>query len=136
MGNWEYGGNASGAALDDDRNVIDPDVTLYLDNVKVGDAAQFTTNLEMIIRPVENLKLSTNLYSASRLFAQINAEDFDTPDHQGPLRLPSYSLVDFGAYYTFDIGGGNDAISIAANVYNAFDTEYIAESLDKYFCQW
>ena len=31
MGNWEYGGNASGAALDDDRNVIDPDVTLFLD---------------------------------------------------------------------------------------------------------
>nr|WP_299170652.1 TonB-dependent receptor [uncultured Allomuricauda sp.] len=133
MGNWEYGGNATGAALDDDRNVIDPDVTLYLDNVKVGDAAQFTTNLEMIIRPVENLKLSTNLYSASRLFAQINAEDFDTPDHQGSLRLPSYSLVDFGAYYTFDIGGGNDAISIAANVYNAFDTEYIAESLTNTF---
>ncbi|WP_190810129.1 TonB-dependent receptor [Flagellimonas sp. S3867] len=133
MGNWEYGGDANGTALDDDRNVIDPDVTLYLDDVKVGDAAQFTTNLEMIIRPCDNLKLSTNLYSASRLFAQINAEDFADPDHQGSLRLPSYSLVDFGAYYKFNIGGGNDAISIAANVYNLFDTEYIAESLTNTF---
>ncbi|WP_420603765.1 TonB-dependent receptor [Flagellimonas sp.] len=134
MGNWEYGGNASGAALDDDRNIIDPDVTLYLDNVKVGDAAQFTTNLEMIIRPCENLKLSTNLYSASRLFAQINAEDFADPNHQGSLRLPSYSLIDFGAYYKFNIAGDN-TISIAANVNNLFDTEYIAESLTNNFVE-
>ncbi len=132
MGNWEYGGNASGAALDEDRNVIDPEVTLYLDNVKVGDAAQFTTNLEMIVRPTENLKLSTNLYSASRLFAQINAEDFDSPDHQGSLRLPSYTLFDFGAYYKFNLGG-NNAISIAGNVNNIFNTEYIAESLTNTF---
>ncbi|MEX0314063.1 MAG: TonB-dependent receptor [Allomuricauda sp.] len=135
LGNWEYAGNPTGAALDDDRNVIDPDVTLYLDNVKVGDAAQFTTNLEMIVRPVENLKLSANLYSASRLFAQINADDFADPNHQGSLRLPSYSLFDLGAYYKFNIGGGNDAISIAANVNNVFDTEYIAESLTNTFVE-
>lgn len=133
LGNWEYGGNATGAALDDDRNVIDPEVTLYLDDVKVGDAAQFTTNLEMIVRPVKNLKLSANLYSASRLFAQINAEDFDTADNQGSLRLPSYSLVDFGAYYKFSFGQKKDFISIAANVNNLFDTEYIAESLTNNF---
>ncbi len=132
LGDWEYGGNATGAALDDDRNVIDPDVTLYLDGVKVGDAAQFTTNLEMIIRPIENLKLSANLYSASRLFAQINAADFDTADNDGSLRLPSYNTIDFGAYYKFKFGGSN-AISIAANLNNAFNTEYIAESLTNTF---
>ncbi|MEM9649870.1 MAG: TonB-dependent receptor [Bacteroidota bacterium] len=135
MANWEYAGNPTGAALDDDRNIIDPEVTLFLDNVKVGDAAQFTTNLEMIVRPIENLKLSGNLYSASRLFAQINAEDFDAADNQGSLRLPSYSLFDFGAYYSFNIGSGNDAISIAANVNNVFDTEYIAESLTNTFAE-
>ncbi|PWL40102.1 TonB-dependent receptor [Flagellimonas aquimarina] len=133
IGNWEYGGNATGVALDDDRNVIDPEVTLYLDDVKVGDAAQFTTNLEMIVRPINNLKLSTTLYSASRLFAQINAEDFDSPDNQGSLRLPSYSLLDFGAYYKFSFGQKKDFISIAANVNNLFDTEYIAESLTNNF---
>ncbi|SHG53585.1 TonB-dependent receptor [Flagellimonas flava] len=135
MANWEYAGNPTGAALDDDRNIIDPEVTLFLDDVKVGDAAQFTANLEMIVRPIENLKLSGNLYSASRLFAQINAEDFDTANNQGSLRLPSYSLFDFGAYYSFNIGSGNDAISIAANVNNVFDTEYIAESLTNTFAE-
>ncbi|WP_411029110.1 TonB-dependent receptor [Spongiimicrobium sp. 3-5] len=131
MGNWEYGGNANGSAFDDDRNLIDDDVTLYLDDIKVGDAAQFTTNLEMIIRPIDNLKLSTSLYNASRLFAQIAAEDFDFPDNQGSLRLPSYSLVDVGAYYKFKFG--ESAVSLAVNVNNLFDTEYIAESLTNNF---
>jgi len=131
LGNWEYGGNASGPAFDDERNSLGT-TTLYLEDVKVGDAAQFTTNLEMIVRPIENLKLSANLYNASRLFAQINAEDFGSPDNQGSLRLPSYTLMDFGAYYKFNFGGSN-ALSIAANLNNAFDTEYIAESLTNNF---
>ena len=132
LGNWEYGGNATGAALDDQRNVIDPDVTLYLDDVKVGDAAQFTTSLEMVVRPIEDLKLSTTMYTASRLFAFLSAEDFDTPDNDGSLRLPSYTLFDLGAYYNFSVGG-NDRISISANLNNVFDTEYIAESLTNFF---
>ena len=132
MADWEYGGNATGAAFDDEQNLIDSNVTLFLDGVKVGDAAQFTTNLEMIVRPLENLKLSANLYSASRLFAQINAEDFDSADNQGSLRLPSYTLMDFGAYYKFNFGGDGQ-LSIAANLNNAFDTEYIAESLTNTF---
>ncbi|WP_073240961.1 TonB-dependent receptor [Maribacter aquivivus] len=134
LGDWEYSGNAFGQALDDDRNVIDPDVTLFLDGVKVGDAAQFTTNLEMIIRPIEDLKISANLYNASRLYAFLNAEDFDSADNQGSLRLPSYTLFDLGAYYTFGFGGSNK-LSIAANVNNLFDTEYIAESLTNTFAE-
>ncbi|WP_321825878.1 TonB-dependent receptor [Maribacter dokdonensis] len=132
LGDWEYAGNATGQALDDDRNVIDPDVTLFLDGVKVGDAAQFTTNLEMIVRPIEDLKISANLYNASRLYAFLNAEDFDSADNQGSLRLPSYTLFDLGAYYTFGLGRSNK-LSIAANVNNLFDTEYIAESLTNTF---
>ncbi|TMU55314.1 TonB-dependent receptor [Flagellimonas algicola] len=132
LGNWEYAGNPTGAALDDDRNIIDPEVTLFLDNVKVGDAAQFTTNLEMIVRPAKGLKLSANLYSASRLFAQISADDFSVEGHQGSLRLPSYQTIDLGAYYKFKVGG-NSSISIAANVNNIFDEEYIAESLTNIF---
>ncbi|MFS4454594.1 TonB-dependent receptor [Maribacter sp. 2304DJ31-5] len=134
LGDWEYGGNANGAALDDDRNVIDPDVTLFLDGVKVGDAAQFTTSLEMIVRPVENLKISSTLYSASRLYAFLNAEDFSSSDNKGSLRLPSYSLFDLGIYYKFSLGGIN-MINIAANLNNAFNTEYIAESLTNTFAE-
>ena len=131
MGNWEYSGNPTGNAFDDEQNLIEENVTLYLDDVKVGDAAQFTSNLEMIIRPVENLKLSTNLYTASRLFARVSADDFDSPDNQGSLRLPSYNLVDFGAYYTFKFG--ESQLSFFGNINNVFDEEYIAESLTNYF---
>ena len=128
LGDWEYAGNASGAALDDDRNVIDPEVTLYLDEIKVGDAAQFTSNLEMVIRPTEDLKMSANWFTASKLYAFLQPEDFDSPDNDGSLRLPTYNLFDAGAYYTFDLGGSS-RIGLAVNVNNLFNTQYIAESL-------
>lgn len=131
LGNWEYGGDVTGPAFDDSRNFVD-DVTLYLDDVKVGDAAQFTSFLEMNVRPLEDLKFSASLFTASRLFARISAEDFDDPDHQGSLRLPSYNLVDLGAYYKFKFGSEN-SISFAINVNNVLDEEYIAESLTNRF---
>ncbi|MGB5665707.1 MAG: TonB-dependent receptor, partial [Maribacter sp.] len=133
LGDWEYGGNATGRAFDDSQNFI-RDVTLYLDDVKVGDAAQFTSNLEMVVRPCEGLKLSANLYTASDIYAFISAEDFDSPDNQGSLRLPTYNLFDAGAYYNFNVGGTN-MISLAVNVNNVFDTEYLAESLTNTFVE-
>ncbi|RKR15013.1 outer membrane receptor protein involved in Fe transport [Maribacter vaceletii] len=132
LGDWEYSGNVNGVAFDDSQNVIDDDVNLFLDGVKVGDAAQFTSNLEMVVRPLEGLKLSANLFTASKLYASILAEDFDEPDHNGSLRLPTYNLVDAGAYYKFKLAGSNE-ISLAFNVNNVFDKEYIAESLTNTF---
>lgn len=134
LGDWEYGGNVSGVAFDDSQNIIDNDVNLFLDGVKVGNAAQFTSNLEMIVRPFEGFKLSANLFTASKLYAAILAEDFDEADHQGSLRLPTYNLVDAGAYYKFNISGSNE-ISIALNVNNVFDEVYIAESLTNTFAE-
>lgn len=131
LGDWEYAGNVTGKAFDDSQNFI-RDVTLYLDNVKVGDAAQFTSNVEMVIRPVEDLKLSANWFTASRLYAFLQVEDFDSPDNDGSLRLPTYNLFDAGAYYKFKFGG-NNTIGLAVNVNNVFDTEYIAESLTNTF---
>lgn len=131
LGDWEYAGNVTGRAFDDSQNFI-RDVTLYLDNVKVGDAAQFTSNVEMIIRPIEDLKLSANWFTASRLYAFLQVEDFDSPDNNGSLRLPTYNLFDAGAYYTFKFGS-NNTIGLAVNVNNVFDTEYIAESLSNTF---
>tara|TARA_R110002167_G_scaffold13570_20_gene56284 strand:+ start:265 stop:2994 length:2730 start_codon:yes stop_codon:yes gene_type:complete len=131
LGDWEYAGNATGKAFDNSQTFI-RDVTLYLDNVKVGDAAQFTSNLEMVIRPIENLKLSANWFTASKLYAFLQVEDFDSADNDGSLRLPTYNLFDAGAYYKFKFGGAN-TISLAVNVNNVFDTEYIAESLTNTF---
>ncbi len=127
VGDWEYAGTASGPGFDDEQNLIE-NKELFLDGVKVGDAAQITSYLELIVRPCEGLKLSTSVFTASDLYAAINPEDFDTPDHLGSLRLPTYNLFDAGAYYRFSLANEN-AISLAVNVNNLFDTEYIAESL-------
>ncbi len=131
IGAWEYAGNVTGRAFDDSQTFI-REVTLFLDDVKVGDAAQFTSNLELTVRPVEDLKLSASWFTASRLYAFLQVEDFDSPDNDGSLRLPTYNLFDAGAYYNFKIGG-DQTIGLAVNVYNLFNTEYISESLSNTF---
>lgn len=130
IGDWEYGGNVTGRAYD--GNTYIGDIPLYLDGVKVGDAAQFTSRLGVTYRPVNGLSIYSNWDHMANLYAQIDATSFDTPDNQGSLELPAYDLFDGGASYRFDLkeGLGFNGISIGFNVNNIFDKTYISESWD------
>jgi len=135
VGNWQYKGNVSASYVDQEQVVINgtdgqPFVeTLYLDNVKVGDAAQFTARLGADYELAERFTIDGSFYFANNLYAQIDATDFNSADHQGSLKLPSYELVDLGASYKFLLGGkGNQALGIRLNVNNLFDSLYVSES--------
>ncbi|MFY0631953.1 MAG: TonB-dependent receptor [Flavobacteriaceae bacterium] len=130
-GNWEYGGNVSGVALDQNQNAIGT-LDLYLDGVKVGDAAQFTARLGVDIKVTDNFKIDYSQRFVDRLYARINADDFDAPDHQGSLRLPGYSLSDLGMSYRLRIAEEN-SLKFRLNVNNLFDQSYISESLTNTF---
>ncbi|NMR33767.1 TonB-dependent receptor [Chryseobacterium aquaticum] len=142
LGNWEYEGNASSTAFDQNNNPINlgagSNVTmLALDGVKVGDAAQTTTSLTVILKPVQGLRFYANWRYADRNYAGFNVNDFDNSRNSatytapatqfGALRLPDYHLFDVGANYRFNLKGGQ-SFTISANVYNLFDTIYIAEA--------
>ena len=142
IGNWEYDGNASSTSYDQNNNPINLGAgsnatTLALDGVKVGDAAQTTTSLTVILKPVKGLRFYANWRYADRNYAGFNVNDFDNsrntatytaPATQfGALRLPDYHLFDLGANYRFNLKGGQ-SFTISANVYNLFDTIYITEA--------
>jgi outer membrane receptor protein involved in Fe transport len=141
MGNWEYGGNVSATYFDESNSPIVVDgveqkATLYLDGVKVGDAAQFTSNLGMVVRPVEGLSVDASWRTADNLYARINVEDFDQPDHKGSLKLPSYDLVDAGISYQLFVGKDKtNSVNLRLNVNNVFDEVYIAESATNTFAE-
>lgn len=133
VGNWEYGGNVSGTALDRDENVVGTN-TLYLDGVKVGDAAQFTSQLGIVVKPVKGLSFDADWRRADNLYAAINPEDFDFEDHRGSLKLPAYDLIDAGLTYKMMVGANKDnAVTFRFNMNNVFDEEYIAESATNTF---
>ncbi|MDP2539930.1 TonB-dependent receptor [Tenacibaculum discolor] len=143
VGDWEYGSTVSARYRDESGNAIingttgEPEVaTLYLDGVKVGDAAQFTARLGIEVEPFKNFKVDYNQRFIDRLYARINADDFDDVDHQGSLQLPGYSVSDLGASYKWNLNEEkNQSLNFRVNVNNLFDQEYISESATNYFAR-
>ncbi|TCP28081.1 TonB-dependent receptor-like protein [Tenacibaculum skagerrakense] len=135
VGDWEYGGTVSGTAFDNNQVAIGTN-TLYLDGVKVGDAAQTTGRLGVEIRPWKGFKVDYSQRFVDRLYARINTEDFDRPDNDGSLELPGYALSDLGVSYKWNLNEErNEALSFRLNINNLFDEEYIAESATNIFAQ-
>lgn len=136
VGNWEYGGTVSGPAIDinsDNQRVVGEN-TLFLDDVKVGNAAQTTMRIAAIVEPIERLKFDIAWFRADDLYADIRAEDFDTADNNGSLQLPAYTLFDGGVSYKLLFGKEQDQkINFRLNINNLFNTTYLAESQTNIF---
>jgi hypothetical protein len=136
VGNWEYGGTVSGPAIDinsDNQRVVGEN-TLFLDDVKVGNAAQTTMRIAAIVEPVERLKFDIAWFRADDLYADIRAEDFDTADNNGSLQLPAYTLFEGGVSYKLLFGKEQDQkINFRLNINNLFNTTYLAESQTNIF---
>lgn len=134
VGNWEYKGNVNANVFDSGQNLVGS-YSLYLDGVKVGDAAQVTSRLGLGIKPVEGLRFDASWDRAGNLYADFAGdeegmvEQFGDPNNQGALELPDYNLFDAGLSYKLRVGKEDDkAISLRLNVNNVFDTTYISES--------
>ena len=131
VGDWEYAGDVSGTAFDQNQTPIGTQ-ELFLDGIKVGDAAQFTARLGFDIDITENFRIDYSQRFVDKLYAQINAEDFDTEINDGSLRLPGYSLADLGASYRFELKDDTN-LNLRLNINNLWNTEYISESLTNNF---
>ena len=135
IGNWKYKDNVTASIFDNDNNLLRSE-TLYVNDVKVGDAAQFTASLGATYDILDNLDISLNWRLASNLYSDFtfqlderewaNDLQFLSPDNDGALKLPSYSLFDLGIGYKFK--WDSSSFSIRGNVNNLFDTEYISEA--------
>ena len=135
VGDWYYDGNVTAPFVDDNNDPIPGQTkTLYLDGVKVGDAAQFTARYGVNYNPVKGLFLDVNQFYVDKLYAKIDPVAFSNPDHKGSLQLPSYSLVDASITYKFDIERLGK-VTTRFSVNNLFDKKYISESATNIFAE-
>ncbi|WP_312820162.1 TonB-dependent receptor [Kaistella carnis] len=141
VADWYYKGNASGTLfnetnepIDDQGNVVTSSAagirTLYLDKIKVGNAAQTTAAVGFILEPFNNFKFDGNYRYISQLYANLNVADFsdEAKAAKGALELPSYGLFDLGLSYKIPLANPKQSFTLRGNVYNLFDTYYIAQS--------
>jgi len=124
-GDWRYTKDFTAELFDANQQSIGTG-TLYMKDVKVGNAAQFTSALNVDYRLGKKLNFDLGYRFADGLYAdyQITDATFAQPDNLGALKLPSYGLLDLGA--TARLG---DHWSFRVNVNNVLDKVYISESM-------
>lgn len=132
-GNWEYSGNADATLYNNSNEELSKGL-LYMDNVKVGDAAQMTASLGASYEVLTRVTLDANYNFNDHLYAAISPDKFTKADNKGSLELPSYGLVDAGFSYKMLVGAKKDkSVNFRLNVNNVFDEIYIAESRSNIF---
>ena len=137
-GDWRYKGNSISNRYDVNNNPIagGTSTTLYLDKVKVGDAAQMTASLGASYEVLTRVTLDANYNFNDKLYAIISPANFSKADNRGSLELPSYGLLDAGfSYKIFVDQKRGDSFDLRLNVNNVLDEVYIAESKSNIFAQ-
>lgn len=133
VGNWEYKGNASFDRFDA-NNVQIGSGDLYLDNVKVGDAAQITASFGARYEFVERVSIDANYRFSDKLYAAIEPGRFSSETNKGTLELPSYGLMDAGFSYKMLLGKDKSkSLNFRFNMNNVLNEIYISESRTNIF---
>ena len=135
-GDWEYSGNSTSNRYDAANNPISggTSTTLYLDGVKVGDAAQMTAAIGASYEVLTRVFLDANYNYFDNLYAAISPANFNNAANKGSLELPSYGLVDAGFSYKMLVGAKKDkSVNFRLNVNNVLNEVYIAESRTNIF---
>lgn len=130
VGDWKYKGNSTSNRYDVSNNPIGgTNTTLYLDGVKVGDAAQTTASVGATYAFLKGFGLDANYRFNDKLYGAVSPGNFSSATNRGALQLPSYGLMDAGASYKLVIGKNKEqALSFRLNVNNVLDELYISES--------
>jgi len=135
-GDWKYDGTSISNRYDANNEAIagGTSTTLYLDGVKVGDAAQMTASFGARYEVVTRVWLDANYRFQDNLYASINPANFSSATNKGALELPSYGLMDAGFSYKMLVGkNGSDSVNFRLNVNNVLDEVYISESRTNIF---
>lgn len=127
IGDWKYKDNPTAYFIDDNTSEVVTTQTLYLDGLKVGDAAQFTAALGADFFVNDWFKFDAQYRFADKLYSAFEPQNRTTDDGATAVELPSYGLFDLGATFTVPMKG-KQGLKLRANVYNVFDKVYIAES--------
>ncbi len=132
VNDWTYSGNITNVQMVDENNDVVFTQDFYLDDVKVGNSAQFSAALGFDYNIVKGLYINASQIYFDKLYASIDATSFNHEDHNGSLQLPAYSLVDAGITYKFDVKKVGK-ITTRFTINNLMDKQYISESATNYF---
>ncbi|HEY9221072.1 MAG TPA: TonB-dependent receptor [Lutibacter sp.] len=129
LGDWKWNNNIENVQVyDDAQNPIGNPYNLFIEGLKVSDAAQTTAALgfDYELMPKAHFTVDYNYYAD--LYADYNPDSRTTPGTPQPWKVPDYGTFDASVRYGFKIGDLDT--TLIARMNNVFDTEYVADALD------
>lgn len=128
IGDWRWNANADALILEENQSggIDTTSISVNLEDVHVGDAAQTTAAFSINYEILPKFKIGVDYTYYDNLFAQFDITS--RSESNDAWKMPNYSLLDFNARYYFKIG--NLDATLIGNVNNILDTEYISDARD------
>lgn len=129
IGDWRWANNVTDVQVFNEEQELVRTVNLFIEDLKVGDAAQTTFALGANYEVIEDVRLRLDYNFYDNYFADFDPNGRSDADQGQAWEAPAYGLLDAGLTYGFDIGSLRATLN--GNVNNLLDTEYIADARDR-----
>jgi hypothetical protein len=128
IGDWRWKNDVNALLYNDNGELIDS-TSVFVKNIRVGDAPQFTIGISGELHLLKDWLISSNLMYYGNLYANFDPAGRNNPnDRSQPFRLPNYSMADIHIEYSFLIGLLKSNISMSC--YNIMNNESILRGED------
>lgn len=136
IGDWTWASNVDSTIVrDQNTGDVVEDATvdgLFIDGLKVGNAAQTTASLDIDYTVMEGLQIGVSSNYFGDMFADYSVESRSTAPDSGevlqPWKAPAFTTTDLRMIYTFKFFGKDS--KLIGNINNLFDEEYISDATD------
>ena len=130
LGDWKWADDIHFTQYDEANNPIGT-YDAYIKDVHVGNSAQLSTAFSASWEPFKGFKLHGDYHFFGKNYADFDPSNRVNKADSGidAWKLPNYATVDLGMNYRFNVTKDVRAV-VYSNVYNLFDTEYIADAKD------
>jgi len=128
LGDWTWANNLENIQIfDEEQNLVNT-VNMYIEGLKVSDAAQTTAALGLDYKLMEKTHFTVDFNYFDDLYARYDPNDRGTPNAPQAWKAPAYTTFDMSLRYGFKIGDLDTTLIGRMN--NVFDTQYIADATD------
>lgn len=128
LGDWTWANDLENIQIfDEEQNLVNT-VNMFIDGLKVSDAAQTTAALGLDYKIMEKTHFTVDFNYFDNLYARYDPNDRGTPNAPQAWKAPSYTTFDMSFRYGFKIGDLDTTLIGRMN--NVFDTQYIADATD------
>lgn len=137
VGDWQWvsDGVGNGVNMDDKEDLSEEKMNVYLDGLKVGDAAQTTAAFGVDYQVFDNIKLGINYNYYGNLYSYFKVSDrTSASDRNQSWKMPEYGLLDLNVKFDFEIAGLKS--TLYGNVMNILNTQYLSDATDGVDHDW